>query len=75
MGWDGVMIAVEYDGDQHRTDRVRYAWDVKRLRRIQDSGWLHIKVISEDRGYDIIERVARAWRLRETTARAVKRPA
>jgi hypothetical protein len=75
MGWDEVMVAVEYDGDQHRTDRVRYAWDVKRLRRIQDSGWLHIKVISEDRGYDIIERVARAWRLRETTARAVKRPA
>jgi hypothetical protein len=32
MGWDDVMIAVEYDGDQHRTDRIRYAWDVKRLR-------------------------------------------
>ena len=32
--WAGTTskIAVEYDGDQHRTDRTRYAWDVKRLR-------------------------------------------
>jgi hypothetical protein len=73
MGWDDVMIAVEYDGDQHRTDRSRYAWDVKRLRRIQQSGWLHVKVISEDSRYDIIGRVKEAWRQRETSARVVNR--
>jgi hypothetical protein len=78
LGWDDVMIAVEYDGDQHRTDRARYAWDVKLLRRIQQLGWFHIKVISEDSRYDIIERVAHAWRLREPRepiARAANRPA
>ena len=48
MGWDDVMIAVEYDGDQHRTDRIRYAWDVKRLRRVRQIGWHHVKVIAED---------------------------
>lgn len=61
MGWEDAMIAVEYDGEQHRTDRVRYAWDVKRLRRVQQIGWYHIKVIAEDRPHDILARVARAW--------------
>jgi hypothetical protein len=60
MGWDAVMIAVEYDGDQHRTDRIRYAWDVKRLRRVRQIGWHHVKVIAEDRPRDILARVAAA---------------
>jgi very-short-patch-repair endonuclease len=64
MGWEDVMIAVEYDGDQHRTDRIRYAWDVKRLRRIHEQGWLHVKVISEDRPDDVLQRVAQAWAAR-----------
>lgn len=68
MGWEGPMITVEYDGDQHRTDRVRYAWDVKRLRRVQDAGWDHIKVIAEDRPYDILQRVARAWAMRRDSS-------
>jgi very-short-patch-repair endonuclease len=64
MGWEHVKIAVEYDGDQHRTDRIRYAWDVKRLRRIHGRGWLHVKVISEDRPDDVLQRVGRAWAAR-----------
>lgn len=75
MGWDDVMVAVEYDGDQHRTDRARYAWDIKRLRRIEQAGWLHVKVISEDSKYDIVERVRRAWRQRETMTRVADRSA
>jgi very-short-patch-repair endonuclease len=64
MGWEDVRIAVEYDGDQHRTDRIRYAWDVKRLRRIHEQGWLHVKVISEDRPDDVLQRVGEAWAAR-----------
>jgi hypothetical protein len=64
MGWEDVMIAVEYDGDQHRTNRVQWAWDVKRLRKVQQLDWYHIKVIAEDRPADVLERVARAWTLR-----------
>lgn len=66
MGWDDVLIAVEYDGDHHRTDRSQYAWDVKRLRRIAERGWLHVKVIAEDRPRDVVERVRQAWACRET---------
>ncbi|TVX95737.1 hypothetical protein FPV58_27040 [Mycolicibacterium porcinum] len=69
MGWEDMMIAVEYDGDYHRTDRVTYAWDVVRLRRIQRQGWLHIRVINEDRPRDILDRVRAAWARREAESR------
>jgi hypothetical protein len=64
MGWDDVMIAVEYDGEQHRTDTVQYRWDVRRLRKIHDRDWLHVKVIAGDRPTDILERVSQAWAIR-----------
>ena len=71
MGWEDVLIAVEYDGDQHRTDRRRYVWDERRLRRLRELGWLHIKVIAEDRPYDVIQRVRRAWAQREPGVKVV----
>jgi hypothetical protein len=64
MGWDDVMIAVEYDGEQHRTETVQYRWDVKRLRKIHELGWLHVKVIAGDRPTDVLERVGQAWEIR-----------
>ncbi|AFM18923.1 hypothetical protein Mycch_4206 [Mycolicibacterium chubuense NBB4] len=71
MGWEDVKIALEYDGDQHRTDRTRYVWDERRLRRLRELDWLHIRVIAEDRPFDIIERVRRAWAQREPGPMAV----
>lgn len=64
MGWEDAMIAVEYDGEQHRTDRVQWAWDIKRLRKVHDGGWYHVKVIADDRPSEILDRVARAWAAR-----------
>lgn len=75
MGWSDLMIAVEYDGDQHRKDRTRYVWDERRLRRIIRAGWLHVKVIAEDRPSDILARVEAAWRLRQREGVAVDLPA
>jgi very-short-patch-repair endonuclease len=73
MGWEDMMIAVEYDGDQHRTDRAQYAWDVRRLAQLHELGWIHIRVIAEDRPQVVIKRVRHAWAQRETERRAVKR--
>jgi hypothetical protein len=61
MGWEDVMIALEYDGEQHRTDQVQYRWDVKRLRKVHERGWYHVKVIAGDRRGDVLQRVAQAW--------------
>lgn len=75
MGWERLMIAVEYDGKQHQIDRSRYVWDHKRLTMLRRRGWLHIRVISEDRPYDILRRVREAWTQRETAQRVVNRSA
>ncbi|MCW2520082.1 MAG: hypothetical protein JWR46_2701 [Mycobacterium sp.] len=61
MGWEDVKIAVEYDGEHHRTDQGQYRWDVKRLRKIHERSWHHVKVIAGDRPWEILQRVANAW--------------
>jgi hypothetical protein len=75
MGWEDIMLAVEYDGDQHRTDRKRYVWDIRRQAFVERRGWIDIRVVNEDRPRDILERVGVAWRQRETEGRVAKRSA
>ncbi|MEB3982634.1 hypothetical protein OQ968_15340 [Mycobacterium sp. 663a-19] len=67
MGWREFGVAVEYDGDQHRSDRRQYVKDQWRLRKLAEMGWIVIRVIAEDKPADVIERVrrallARGWR-------------
>lgn len=75
MGWEDIMVAVEYDGDQHRKDRKRYVWDIRRQAFVERKGWIDIRVINEDRPRDVLKRVSEAWRQRETEGRVVKVPA
>lgn len=60
MGWEVVKVAVEYDGDQHRSDRSQYSWDIRRLERLQRRGWTVVRVIASDRPADIVRRVQAA---------------
>ncbi len=67
MGWEQYKVAAEYDGDQHRTDRVRYVKDQRRLRKLEKRGWIVIRVIAEDKPDDVVNRVrdalwSRGWR-------------
>jgi uncharacterized protein DUF559 len=57
MGWERYKVAVEYDGDQHRTNRRQYARDQWRLRKLEELGWIVIRVIAEDKPEDIVRRV------------------
>ena len=68
MGWDAPMVAVEYDGDQHRTDRRQYVRDIRRAEMIQRLGWQVIRVINEDRPNVIVQRVRDAL-ARQTASR------
>jgi hypothetical protein len=61
MGWENMMIAVEYDGDHHR-ERPRFGKDIVRSEFIGYRGWTHIRVVAGTRPADIIDRVRRAWR-------------
>lgn len=60
MGWEEFMVAVEYDGEQHRTDTGQYRGDVARSEYIDEMGWRRIRVLAGHRSTDIVRRVERA---------------
>lgn len=60
MGWEEFKVAVEYDGDQHRTDRGQYRWDIRRLEMLERLGWIVVRVTAGDHPADIIRRVRAA---------------
>ena len=61
MGWEDIKVAVEYDGDQHRTSRAQYVRDIRRLESLERRhGWRVVRVVAEDRPGDVIRRVADA---------------
>jgi hypothetical protein len=65
MGWPHIRVSVEYDGDQHRTDRFTYVKDMRRAELIDRLGWRNVRVVKEDRKIDILARVRDAWARRE----------
>jgi hypothetical protein len=60
MGWEDIKVAAEYEGDHHRSDRVRFNNDIKRLETLTDLGWIVVRVTAEDGPGGIIRRVAAA---------------
>lgn len=56
MGWEDYLVAAEYDGDHHRTNRRQYARDQARLRTLQKLGWIVVRVIAEDKPDDVVRR-------------------
>ena len=66
MGWEDIMVAVEYDGEHHRKDTPSYRRDIVRLEYIQSLGWIVVRVVAGNRPREVVERVrrARASRLR-----------
>jgi hypothetical protein len=61
MGWEEIMLAVEYDGGQHWTDPWQFAKDVERQEYVAKIGWTVVRVVSQHRAYDVIRRVRHAW--------------
>lgn len=70
MGWKDLLIGVEYDGEQHRTDPRRYARDIAKHRMLQRRNWIIVRVINEHRRHQIVAWVREAWDRREREARA-----
>lgn len=60
MGWEQLKVAVEYDGDHHRSSRRQYVRDQRRLKALEDCGWIVVRVIAEDRPEDVVRRVREA---------------
>jgi hypothetical protein len=64
MGWEDMMVAVEYDGEHHRKNTADYRKDIIRLECIQSLGWIVVRVVAGNRPRDVVERVRRARTLR-----------
>jgi hypothetical protein len=60
LGWEDCMVAVEYDGDQHRTDRRQYVKDIRRMELLEHMGWIVVRVVAEDSSAVILRRVRAA---------------
>lgn len=60
LGWEEAMVAVEYDGDHHRTDRRQYVKDIRRAEMLEELGWIVVRVVAEDRPASIVRRVRAA---------------
>lgn len=61
MGWEHLKLAVEYDGDQHWTDRRQFNKDIRRAEALTDLGWIDVRVTAEDTEGGVIGRVSAAW--------------
>lgn len=66
LGWAEFMVAVEYDGDHHRTDRYQYVKDIRRREMLENLGWIVVTVVAEDRPAEIVRRVRIALARRST---------
>jgi hypothetical protein len=71
MGWKHLMLAVEYDSEQHRTDPIQFASDIQRSEDLDELGWTRIRVVKQNRPADIIRRVRHAWESRLRTDREI----
>jgi hypothetical protein len=69
MGWERWLVAVEYDGDQHRMDRWQYVKDIRRIEMLERLGWIVIGVVAEDRPADVVRRVRDAVAMRRSAVR------
>ena len=61
MGWEHIKLAVEYDGEQHRTDPIQFAYDIQRSEDLDELSWLRVRVVARNRPADVLRRVRRAW--------------
>ena len=61
MGWEDPRIGLEYDGEQHHSDRHQYVNDIARLEMLDQLDWLIIRVVKEHSRAYILRRVHDAF--------------
>jgi very-short-patch-repair endonuclease len=61
MGWEDIMVALEYDGGQHWDNPKRIANDIRRAEYLSEIGWTTVRVMKEHRAPEVLSRLRRAW--------------
>lgn len=60
MGWRGIKVGVDYEGQHHRLSRRQFDRNVERFEVITELGWQDVRVTAEDTEGSIVGWVARA---------------
>jgi very-short-patch-repair endonuclease len=71
MGWEDIKLALEYDGDHHRSDPLVFAKDIQRSEDLDELGWTRMRVVKENRSADVLRRLDRIWRSKLLTDRDI----
>ena len=48
LSWPDRLVAIEYEGDHHRTDRDQWRHDIRRFTQLQDAGWFVYRATADD---------------------------
>jgi hypothetical protein len=48
LSYPEYRIALDYEGDHHRTDRDQWEKDIHRVPRLEDAGWQHTRISRGD---------------------------
>ncbi len=67
MGWDDMMIGLDYEGDHHRATRAAFNKGIRRHDAVTELGWTDIRVTAADSDGGIIARLTTVWRQRLCT--------
>jgi hypothetical protein len=59
MGWEDIMVGLDYEGDHHRAP-WQFSKDIRRYEEVTEVGWIDIRVTSRDTEGDIVRLVAAA---------------
>ena len=72
LAYPELRIAVEYEGDGHRTDSRQWRLDIRRQRELEDCGWIVIRLTQHDLGAgaaSFLTRLRRAIASRSSASR------
>jgi hypothetical protein len=48
LGYSKAMVAIEYQGDTHRTDKGQWRYDIEKARLLRELGWIVIELTAAD---------------------------
>jgi very-short-patch-repair endonuclease len=61
LGWEDAKLALEYEGQHHRSDRRQLRRDIERYEALTALGWTAIRVMAQHTPGGILARLAAAW--------------
>jgi hypothetical protein len=64
LGWEDMKIAMDYEGEHHRSIAGASTTTSARRRRFAELGWVDIRVTAEDGEGGVVRRLSAAWRRR-----------